>query len=139
MYSDLLAQFKNNEESKVVSSKRYPNAPCFNKTLAPFSEYLETISYDAYTGSITTASGHYGAYYDTHRKHMMIRAGNRTMRVDNLIWFITHGVFPEKQIVHVDGNKKNLKLENLVEGAHKVNAVTLKTQKDILKNGVKIK
>ena len=69
--------------------------------------YLE---YGALVDSRTNVDN---AKFDTKRQTVRMKAGSNTYNLDKLIWCFHNGVYPDRKVVHKDGNPKNCAIENL--------------------------
>lgn len=76
------------------------------------SSYLrKRYVYDPESGELTSLRLHRPVGW-MKNGYLVTRVNGRLYRVHQLIWFMTHGVWPE-QIDHIDGNPLNNRLENL--------------------------
>ena len=49
------------------------------------------------------------------RGYLQVRVLGRDMRAHHIVWFLTHGHWPEQPLDHIDGNKLNNSPDNLRE------------------------
>jgi hypothetical protein len=81
--------------------------------------YYETINYDAVTGEFTWAVARKGvragAKAGTVRGdgYLQIKVGKRAIRAHRLAWFLGHGVWPDGEIDHINGDRLDNRLCNL--------------------------
>lgn len=47
--------------------------------------------------------------------HLVVRCNGGTFMVHHIIWALMYGKLPKKTLVHINGNKRDNRLENLVE------------------------
>lgn len=47
--------------------------------------------------------------------HVIINTGNRHIMAQRLAWYFTHGVWPSKPLVHINGKKDDNRIDNLKE------------------------
>lgn len=83
-------------------------------------ELLERLEYNPETGifkrKIPTRGFRKGSVAGWHgERYVEIRLLDRSYLAHRLAWFYVHGVFPEYQIDHVDGDKTNNRITNLRE------------------------
>jgi len=53
--------------------------------------------------------------------YTVIRINGNLFFAHRLVWFVTHGKFPDNFVDHLDGNPSNNKIESLRDVTHKVN------------------
>lgn len=97
----------------------------------------ELFEYDEHTGNFTrliststkskvgqiAGSNHIGGYIE-------IGIDNKSYMAHRLVWLYVHGHFPKRLIDHIDGNRKNNKLNNLREANHTQNMYNSKIRSD---------
>lgn len=55
------------------------------------------------------------------RGYLLVGIDNKTYYVHRLVWFMTHGRWPDGVIDHIDGNPLNNKLANLRDASRAIN------------------
>lgn len=50
--------------------------------------------------------------------HLEVGICKKTYMVHHVIWALTHGKFPEATLVHINGNKRDNRLDNLTESGY---------------------
>jgi len=81
--------------------------------------YFDRISYEPETGVFRWAVSARGitagkiAGSVTSYGYQQIKLGRRAYRAHRLAWFLTHGVWPDGEIDHIDGDPLNNRLSNL--------------------------
>jgi hypothetical protein len=81
----------------------------------------ELFNYNSDTGIVTTKLVRPGSNSFigkpvgtvTPNRYLCVRVDNRNYQLHTLIWLLTHGKFPNEDIDHIDGNRRNNILSNL--------------------------
>lgn len=60
--------------------------------------------------------------------YKVIEIGGRRYRAHRLAWMYVHGVWPEHEIDHINGNRLDNRMENLRDVTRRVNGQNLRTQ-----------
>lgn len=50
--------------------------------------------------------------------HLEVGLKNRVYMAHHIVWVLAHGGLPKKTLMHVNGNKRDNRLENLVESGY---------------------
>ena len=84
--------------------------------------FRESFDYNPETGHLrwkTKAATHLNAGYiaGCHHTngHMEVKLHNVSYMVHHIVWALVHGKFPDKTLTHLNGNKRDNRLSNLVE------------------------
>jgi hypothetical protein len=82
-------------------------------------------------GAVGKIAGHArGSAHAPHYKTIEIGINGRNYRAHRLAWLWIHGVLPESEIDHIDGDGTNNRIDNLRLATHKQNSENIKLRAD---------